>query len=275
MDYAIINGKPMPAKDAMVSVADRGFRYGDGVFETIAVHRGKPYQLDWHIGRLTRGLAAIKIKNADSESLKQQCQKLLQLNKVDDGLLRIQITRGVGGRGYLPDKDAKPTVVIETTLIPHIPHAPVTLFVSSYEKISSRALPVTSKIAQGINSTLARLEAEEHACADALLLNRSGHICETSGANIFWLKDNVLYTPALSCGVLEGSIRAAIIRLSPHPVHEVSAPLDALIQAQAVFITNAAYKALPINWLKPNGMAWDSMALAQKMHDLIMNDMLG
>lgn len=269
--HVILNNQLTDSQNARISINDRGFRYGDGVFETIAVHQGVPYQLSWHQRRLQEGLAAIKIK-CDIGGLKEQCRSLIKHNNVQDGLLRIQITRGEGGRGYLPDADAKPTVLIETLPMPQVPREPVALWLSGYEKTSLNALPVTSKLCSGLNSVLARIEAGENHCAEALLLNADGHITETGSANIFWLQNKILYTPSLSCGVLDGSTRAITIRLSPYPVKEVAAPVEVLKEAEAVFLTNVLLKTLPIGTLLPRRYDWDSAPLASQFHDLIKQD---
>lgn len=257
MQYVIINGKTVPAGKACLSVQDRGFRYGDGVFETIAIHGGVPYRFDWHIKRLARGLAAARIA-FPTDGLDKECQALITRNKARDGLLRIQVTRGAGGRGYLPDRKAKPLYIIETAPLAKIPQTPVTLWLSSYRRISPAALPVRYKLCQGMNQALARMEAEDKGCFEALMLNAKGEICEAASANIFWIRDGTLYTPSLACGAMEGAMRAAIMQLSPYPVKEVRANIRALIKAETVFLTNVAWKILPVAGLKPSGHRWHS-----------------
>lgn len=272
MTIIMLNGQPVTPEQAMVSVQDRGFRYGDGVFETIAIHKGVPYQFAWHMKRMERGLAAARI-NCDPGIFAKQCRQIISANKPEDGVLRIQVTRGVGSRGYLPDPN-KPQVtsVIETMPLPAIPTQPVTLWLSGYERISERALPAGSKFCQGLNSTLARMDAQDNDCFDALQLNHSQQISETSSANIFWLKDGTLFTPSLECGAFDGSTRAALIRLSPYPVVEVAAGIDELSHAQGVFISNSVWKALAVKALQPGGMRWDSQNLAAEFNTLLLAD---
>lgn len=269
MTHCIINGRLTPATEAAISIQDRGFKYGDGVFETIAIHAGVPYQYDWHMQRLARGLAAIRIPFA-VETLREQCRQLLAHNHATQAILRIQITRGNGGRGYLPDANTTPNVVITTIPAPILLCKPVTLWQSHYAKVSPAALPVQYKLCQGLNSTLARLEAEENQCTDALMLNDKRQLCETSSANIFWIKGGHLYTPELSCGALEGSTRAALLRLAP--VRETIADLDTLLEADAVFVTNSVWKTLAVNQLLPVNARWDSEAAAQHYGALLLQD---
>jgi branched-subunit amino acid aminotransferase/4-amino-4-deoxychorismate lyase len=114
------------------------------------------------------------------------------------------------------------------------------------------------------------MEAAEHDCADAVLLNDRGHITETSSGNIFWLKDGTLHTPALACGILEGATRAAILRLSP--VREVEAKLEELQKSQAAFITNSVWGALPVGRLLPGDAAWDSAPATVRFQQLLTKD---
>ena len=266
MPYVFINRRWLTGDQALVSVEDRGFRYGDGVFETIAVHGGIAYQWDLHIQRLKAGLAALRIP-LETAWFESDCRELLRKNKIRDGYLRISVTRGPGGRGYLPPaaSELHPTIVIESFPATPVDRDSVALWHSGYEKMSPRAVPVHFKTAQGLNATLARLEAQENGCFDGLMFGVHGQVCETGSANIFWFRDGVLYTPSIACGVLDGTTRAAIMRISPFPVREGVYALDALKQASAVFLTNVHLQVLGVQRLEPEGFRWESDALAEEM----------
>ena len=270
MQYTYLNHKLTPASEALVPVTDRGFRFGDGVFETIRVHGGVPYRFEWHMQRLTAGLKAANIV-FDSNNLPSECADLLRRNQCGEGLLRIQVTRGSSGSGYLP-AEAPPTCLIETMPLTPSPAEPISLYLSSYRRIPATCLPVSAKLAQGMNSTLARMEAHEHGCFEALQLTTSGIIAQCSSSNIFWRKGNTLYTPALDAGVLEGSMRAAILSLYPHTIHETHADMEALAGADAICITNSAWLALPVKQLIPHGLMWESVQLAVTMRELLEAD---
>lgn len=274
MTDCIVNGRLVAADEASIPIQDRGFRYGDGVFETVAVHLGVPYRYDWHVERLQRGLRAIKI-SFDVSEIKDYCRQLIHQNKLNHGLLRIQVTRGIGSRGYLPDPthpQARANFVIETAPMPIMPDKAVNLWQSSYAKVSDTSLPVQYKLCQGLNSTLARIEAQEKNCFDALLLNDKGHLCETSSGNLFWLQEGRLYTPSLECGVLEGVARHAVMQLSPYPVVEVKTGIAALKEAEAVFITNVLWKSIAVEALLPQRMRWHSDEAAQNIRQMLNDD---
>src|SRR5262249_9052616 len=134
MAFVIINNRLLPGSEATISIQDRGFKFGDGLFETLRVHRGVPYQFAMHLARLHSGLTALRI-DADLTDIPAQCRELLRKNAVEDGLLRIQITRGSGSRGYLPMPETPPSVVIETAPLPQLPRTSLALWLSSYRKI--------------------------------------------------------------------------------------------------------------------------------------------
>ncbi len=270
MHYCYLNHKIIPASEALVPVSDRGFRFGDGVFETIRVHAGVAYRFEWHMARLAEGLQAIHIA-ADIGTLQKECSELLIKNACKEGLLRIQITRGTSGSGYLPAESA-PTCLIETLPFTPTPNEPAALYLSTYRRIPATCLPVSSKLAQGMNSTLARMEAQENGCFEALQLNTQGIIAEGSSSNIFWRKNTTLYTPALDCGVLNGAMRAVILSLYPDTIHEIHADSDVLAGADAVCVVNSAWLALPVSTLSPKGYSWESKALAEELNTIILKD---
>jgi branched-chain amino acid aminotransferase len=271
MSICYLNGSWLEAAGAAISVQDRGFRFGDGVFETIAVYGGVPYQFALHMQRLAGGLADIRIR-FPTESLAALCREALLRNSLREGTLRIQITRGSGSRGYLPAGNAAPSVLIEAHPFPAAQGSDnAILWISERTRISPRALPVHAKLCQGLNSTLARMEAVENGCFDSLLLNEAGEVCETSSGNIFWKSGGRIFTPALSCGVLAGTTRAAFLRLVPG-IHEVPAPLSALLEADAVCAANILWQATPVSGCKPHGNNWNSQAFAQSLRAALLAD---
>ena len=272
--FAYVKDRFVEAAHARISIEERGFRFADGVFETVAVYQGVPYQWEFHLKRLAEGVAALQI-SADIGGLQPVCAELLARNGVLDGMLRIYISRGTGSRGYLPfplEGGDGATLVVESMPRPAEVKDAVSLWLSAYEKISPRALPVHLKTAQGLNSTLARIEAIRHGCFEALQRGADGQICEASSANIFWLKDGALRTPALAAGCLNGSTRHAVMRLSPYDVEEGVYPLAEIERADAVILTNSAYIALPVASLAPTGWSWDSAALAADLKSRVLAD---
>ncbi len=271
MSLIYLNNKFLDEKQAVVPVSDRGLRFGDGVFETISVYNHKIYQEDRHKKRLREGLTALKISGVDVDDVFKQANILIAKNNLKNGGARITITRGSGSRGYMPTA-TNPTIFIQTMELKENFTKPVTLWLSSYQKTNAKSIPVTIKTLQGLNSTLARLEADENGCNEALLLNHEEHVCECSSSNIFWFKNNVLYTPSLECGIVDGTMRAAVIELSPYEVNQGNFDLSALKSADEVFITNVTRTVCPVMALNPLGISWHNPVKTTEIKNIIKDD---
>ncbi|PIR37569.1 MAG: hypothetical protein COV35_08720 [Alphaproteobacteria bacterium CG11_big_fil_rev_8_21_14_0_20_39_49] len=252
--------------EAAISFDDRGFRYGDGIFDTIRVNKGEMFRFKSHLQRIKRGLEAIGI-NFDCMAIEGICKELLQKNKVEEGFIRIAISRGVGSEGYLP-KCGKPTVVVQTIKSTNASDKPVDLWLSSYRKIPEICLPSDIKSSQGLNSTLARMQATESGCFEALLLSIEGKICEGSSGNIFWFKEGKLYTPENN--ILKGVMREAVIEKSPYEVVQGDFELDDLKDAEEVFITNIAWVAKSVKSLQPVGFVWKQTIVCGEIKGIII-----
>ncbi len=270
MAYILLNDQFLPAEAAMVSPEERGFRFGDGVFETIRVESRVPYQWVWHMARLNAGLAALRIPYA-SVTLQPLCRELLLRNGAMDGILRIYVSRGRGSKGYLPAVQGEPCLLAEFMPLPAVPQQAVEVCVSGYEKISPRALPPV-KHAQGLNAALARMEAMERGCFEALQVNWLGKLCEGSSSSLFWYAGGALFTPSLTTGAIAGSTRAALFRLSPWPVTEGEFPVDILASAEAVLLTNVSWEILPVARVKPYSWAWKSEKIAATLREALSAD---
>ncbi len=253
-DYIYVNGSILPSEDASLQVQDRGFRFGDGAFETIAIHNSAPYQLDFHLERLKKGLSALSISHACD--WRKEIHFFMEQNEQKEGFIRITVSRGVGSKGYLPTNPTA-TVVIES-MPPRAPaNDAAALYVSQWRKAPSSIFPSGLKLnALGTNGTLALLEAQEHGADEALQLDVNGCISEVSSGNIFWFAGGKLYTPSLDCQCLEGSTRRTIMAISPYPVIESTTPLQHLYEAECVFVTNCAWGIWPVQSLAPMGWNW-------------------
>jgi len=253
MSYIFFNDNYIPKEKAHISIEDRGLRFGDGVFETILIKNKSPYQLDLHIERLIKGLNSLKI-NSNLPTFFEIIRELTQRNDIIDGFARIMITRGEGSIGYLPQDNITPNIIIET--YPNFAPIPksIDLWLSDIRKIPTECLPKNIKSMQGLNSTLARMQAKENNCYESLQLDIYDNICEGSSSNIFWIKENQIFTPNLDLPIVEGTIRKAIINLSETRVIETKANIVELYNSNAIFLTNIAWQILPISkLLGPNG----------------------
>lgn len=268
MDSVSLNYTFLPRAEAKIPIDDRGFLFGDGVFETILVAGGFPYLIQDHLRRLIEGLGKLRI-DCDTDNLEQEIYRVITANEMDKGIVRVTITRGMGSAGYLPSPKIhgeQPTVLITTRPLPPAPPESVDLTLTRIRRIPGSSLPSMAKHMQGLNSTLARIEAAEKNCFEALMLDVRGYITECSSYNIFWSKGRTLYTPHLDTGCLEGITRQRVIRLSGYKVHEGYYTLKDLLRSDGMFLTNSAHLVVPVHRMPEISAEWKNSDKLAKIY---------
>jgi branched-chain amino acid aminotransferase len=245
-----LNGQFMPEAEAFVPVNDRGFMYGDGLFETMRVIRGKPFRFAQHLERMTRGADFLKIKPPFTpKELEKFAAQLAEQNKMPDAILRVTLTRGPGKRGYTSDNEGRPTVVMTLSAAPP-PENLVewSLITSSFRIPASDALS-SFKTTSKILNVLARAEAAEKGADEALLINTNGEVAETASGNLFWVYQDNICTVPTGRGVLPGITRAIVLEicqaLGLQTNKRVIKP-EALRNSQGIFVTQSAFGIVPI-----------------------------
>ena len=240
---AFLNGGFSSASMARISAGDRGFLYGDGLFETIRVHDARPFLWEWHMMRFTDGAVSLGIALPQTtESLLGNVHELIRRNSMSESVMRIALSRGVGGRGYGVTGEEQPTLLITQHLLPPTPAKPLSL-VSTSARVAVDDPLAKLKSANKLGSILAKREATAQGADDGFILNSDGNVTEASSANLFWVEDGTLRTPPVSDGVLPGITRRLVIGLVSalgQAVREESVASDRLQQADAVFVTSAA-----------------------------------
>ena len=237
MKFCYINDKLILEDEASISIKERGFRFGDGVFETISIKNTRLVDFELHLERLKLALEEVLIIY-DISALKEKAAQLISKNKQIEGFLRLSISRGIGSVGYRPCEDIKPLLIIETEDARKQDKKDLALLISKYKKTSTQSLPTGVKLMQGLNSTLAFLEAKNAGYDDGLLLNEKNNICETSCANIFFIKNDKIYTPPVADSLVAGIIRKKIIE--NFTVIEKSINVKKIRAFDGAFISNTA-----------------------------------
>lgn len=248
-----INNKIVDDRAAKVSVFDRGFLYGDGVFETMRSYSGIVFKADAHLDRLYNSLKVVKIKIPYSKSLlKSQIYKLLKINKLSDAYIRITATRGTGTVGLAKMDCKNPTVVI---FVKKFTPYPARMYkngisVKIVKVRQNENSPVSGvKSISFLNYILARFEAKEAGFDDAIMLNSKGEISECTVSNIFLVKARQLITPSLESGILPGVTRKAILGLASRVglrAIEKKVTAKELYNADEVFLTNSLMEVMPV-----------------------------
>jgi branched-chain amino acid aminotransferase len=242
--WVLVNGQWVPEQEAKVSVFDRGFLYGDGLFETIRLYHGRPFRWAQHMRRLQCGLELLRLGLPFSlDALRTQAAELVQRNALDEGVLRLSVSRGPGPRGYSAQGAGPATVVL--SLHPSAqataPARPIRLHTSGVRVWTADPL-AQIKSANKLRHILARVEAEAAGADAALLLNEQGQVAEADSANVFWIEAGVVCTPPLEAGVLPGITRAVVLELCPRldlTWREAVAWPQTLWSAEAVFLTSS------------------------------------
>lgn len=265
-----LNGHFLPAAEATVSVFDRSFLYGDGLFETIRVYGGRPFLWAEHLRRLHEGadFLNIRIPHTDAE-LAAAVGELVRRNVLPESTLRLHLTRGVGPRGYSPAAADAPALVMTLHgAEKHSPDRPVRwrLITSSFRLPAGD--PLTSfKTANKLVQVLARAEAEARGANEALLLNTAGHVTEATGSNVFWIENGTVCTPPLSAGLLAGVTRGHVLHLARQlglPTEERDCQPGELLAAQGVFLTNSHHEIQPAVCL--DGVPLRESPITQRLH---------
>lgn len=241
----LVNGAPGES----VSVRDRGFQYGDGLFETLAVVNGSPLLWDRHMQRLLHGAARLDI-HAPSESLLRQEAEQVCLS-AGRGVLKIILTRGVSGRGYAPDKQAPPTRTVSLSPWPDYPAERRTHGVAAQfcrTMISRNQATAGIKHLNRVEQVLARAELEQD-CREGLMGDEFGRVIEGTMTNLFIVSRDRLLTPDLSRSGVEGVMRGLVLERAVELSLEarvMDIDKSDVLQADEVFLTNCLIGLWPV-----------------------------
>ncbi|MDB5140350.1 MAG: pabC [Mucilaginibacter sp.] len=240
------NGEILPAGSKLLSLDNRAFKYGDGLFESMRLMKGQLRFADLHADRLQRGMKALKIdgySQMDAWFLKEKAEELSRRNKIKHGRLRLTVYRDADGL-YTPSQN-KMAFCLEVQPLdePRYFLNSKGLIMDMFEELPKPSNYLSNiKTCNSLIYVMAGLYKTQNKLDDVFLLNQNGFLCEASSSNIFILYQNHLYTPALSEGCVEGVMRQVIIDLAKKiniPVTEAQINPEILYEADEVFLTNA------------------------------------
>lgn len=258
-----VNGRLMPKGEAKVSVYDHGLLYGDGVFEGIRVYQGKIFKCRSHMDRMYRCAAKLHLHIPVSPDDMVQIQRdTIAANNITDGYIRLVVTRGHGTLGLDPRKCPVPGVICIADQIslypPEFYETGMRVIVAKRPKTPVACLDPRIKSLNYLNNILAKVEAIEAGCHEAIMLSQEGWVTECTGDNIFVIKGGKLYTPPpvsgendrFAGGLLEGVTRRFVIdELAPAcgiEVEERMMKLDFLMSADEIFLTGTAAEVIAV-----------------------------
>jgi branched-chain amino acid aminotransferase len=261
---AYLNGHWFPLKEARISVLDRGFLLGDGLFETMRAYGGRVFQLQEHLDRLYRSATAIQIEiHEPREKLSEIVSELVVRNEEPETMVRLTVSRGEDSGGPQIPSGIAPTLSIFTRPVHPLPQkiylegVGISLFPNTARSIAglSRQVKSTNYLSQ----ILVRRQAEEQGAFEGILLDSQGRLTDGATTNIFLVREGKLTTPAVNEYVLEGITRAVVLGLAEKlnlPFEECDLWVEDLMAAEEAFLTNTGIEILP-------AVRVDGVAIAQ------------
>lgn len=249
-----IGGRICPPDEAKVSVFDRGFLYGDSVYETVSTVQGRLFALAEHLDRLERSAARIGLRSPARVEIERAVGDTVRAAANDESRVRIMLTRGVGKLDLDPASSDDTQLIVVVMPFHPLPRAlyeeGASAAIVSVVRNDPRAIDPAIKSGNYLNNVLALGEARRQGAHEALLCAADGTVAEGASSNVFMVKDGELRTPGLDVGILEGITRAQVLALAQAngiPARQTRLRPDELRAADEVFITSATRAVLPIS----------------------------
>ena len=285
-----LDGKLVPKEEAVVSVFDHGFLYGDGVFEGIRVYNKRVFRLDGHVERLYRSAKAIWLEPPLSKTeMAHAIEETVAANELENGYIRAIVSRGFGDLGLDPRKCPKPTVVIIAATISLYPDEVyqngMEVITASTRRAQPDVLNPAIKSLNYLNNILAKIECIRAGVSECIMLNRNGLVAECSGDNVFiytrdYSGNAELRTPPISAGQLEGITREAVMQIADElgiKCVEKEIALFDIYNAEEAFLTGTAAEVVAMTKLDSrvigSGKPGEITArITQRFHELTRSE---
>jgi branched-subunit amino acid aminotransferase/4-amino-4-deoxychorismate lyase len=251
--FVWLNGRLIAARDAHVSVLDRGLLHGDGVYDTWRTYGGVPFMVGAHLRRLTAAARALGLPLPGSAlSWERRSRLLVARNALGDAGVRLTITRGAAGMNLVPETRARPTILLAARRLPPA------LEQHRRQGIAAVLLPFARdaspwwgglKTVGHPSAVLGRLAAARRRAFEGLYVTPEGMVTEATSANLFVVERDAVVTPPRTAGVLPGVTRAVVMALARRAglrVEQDDIPVRRLRRAREVFLTGSTIEVLPI-----------------------------
>ena len=257
--FIFLNGKIIPDTERSISPGDRGFLYGDGIFETLRTYNGDPFKLTEHLERMRCSAEKLKIiPEYSNAEISESITKLLAKNSVRDAYIRITLSRGEGGSGLQISDGLRSTILIQVK--PFKPYNEKLYDKGMSLAVSGHRRSMTSPICRHkttnlLTSILLKEEAGSKSAHDSIVLNTDGYVAECIVSNIFMVAGGSVITPSLDTNILPGITRSTVLDIckgSGIPAREECFKIETLIEAEEVFITNSLMEIMPVSKIEDN-----------------------
>ncbi len=252
--FIFLNNKIIPDTDAGISSGDRGFLYGDSIFETFRSYDGVSFKLTEHIERMRQSAKWLKIsfKYTNTE-ISKIIEELIDKNNNRNAYIRITLSRGEGGSALQMNDNINPTILIHVK--PYTPYDRklyengMYLVVSNYRRSTTNPIHC-HKSTNLLTSILLKEEANKKSADEAIILNTDGYVAECIVSNIFMVSGESVITPSLDTNILPGITRRTVLDIcndSSIPVNEEHFTVETMLRADEVFITNSLMEIMPVS----------------------------
>jgi D-alanine transaminase len=244
----LVNDRFVERTEATVDIEDRGYQFGDGVYEVIRVYGGAPFLLDEHMARLARSLREIRLEPPYGiDELTDKIRRLITLNALGDGIVYLQITRGVSPRTHGFPKNAHSVLTAYTQTLDR-PLQALQEGIRAHLTEDIRWLRCDIKSLNLLGSVLAKQEALDKGCAEAIL-HRGKTVTEGSASNVFALIGGVWFTHPANHLILDGITRRSVLRIMQEldmPAKEEAVTVEQLLAAEELIVTSTTQEVMPV-----------------------------
>ncbi len=248
--FVYVNGSIVSAEQAKISAFDHGYMYGLGLFETFRVEDGHPFLLDDHFRRLDDGLKSLGIEwSMKRDQALTIIQDLLEVNKLKNAYVRWNVSAGPHELGLYTGTYPEPTTIIYMKPLPEQLNLAKDAIILSLKRNTPEG-NVRLKSHHYLNNVLAKRELGAVANTEGIFLNESGYVAEGIVSNVFWIKNNTVYTPAIETGILDGITRQFVLTLLKQQGVSTQIGLykaEELLSADAAFVTNSIQEIVPLS----------------------------
>jgi branched-chain amino acid aminotransferase len=272
-----INGKITAPEDAKISVFDRGFLYGDGIYEVARSYNRVFFGLEDHLERLFRSAERINLNTGHTvDSLSAEIYRIYKISDIGDAYMRIVVTRGEGRINLDPSQTAlKPNIVVFVQRLPVIDQAiyknGIRLITASVFRNPKKSLDPNIKSGNYLNNIMALGEAKAKKADDAILVNREGYVMEGTTWNIYAVQNGVIITPPDDADILQGITRKTLKKIcTQNGISWVEKHLksDELLNSDEVFTTGSVKEVVPVYSIDGKQIKTCPGPVTQKLHDL-------
>jgi branched-chain amino acid aminotransferase len=249
-----IDGKFFPEADAKISVFDHGLLYGDGIFEGIRFYNGRVFKLEEHLERLWDSARSICLEIPIGRAeMTEALLDTIRQNGLNEGYIRLIVTRGVGNLGLNPAQCKRPSVIIIATTIAlyskEVCETGLTVVTCATRRTGAAALNPAVKSLNYLNNVMARIEANLAGADEALMLNEAGNVAECTADNVFIVKRGQIFTPPIAAGALRGITRAVVFDIAAElglKITETDITRHDVFVADECFLTGTAAEVISV-----------------------------